>query len=285
MKFLKSSNQGFTLVELLVVVSVVSMLASVVLATVSPMRAQARDAKRKQEVHQIDLAIQSYIADNGRPPELSGCSAQVTLDASNVSGCVAVSTAGVDAGVDTPSKTAWQTLRTQLSPYMKNFPVDPCGSNCTTANGTNLGYVYLAPAAVQYYSPGSSNSYQTFASQETGSSVAGSTGYTSVTTGPVTVSVILLDPMFSLVKIGVSPTIWWSSSGAQYCTLLASTPNGAFLLQNNQLISASGTLIASKQYSVSGFTDSVTVKCQGPTPIIGDAQTKSATLDIYVNTK
>ncbi|MEI6305165.1 MAG: prepilin-type N-terminal cleavage/methylation domain-containing protein [Candidatus Taylorbacteria bacterium] len=175
MKFLKSSKRGFTLIELLVVISIVSMLASVVLATVNPMRAQARDAKRKQEVHQVDLAIQSYIADNGRPPELSGCAAQISVPTSVSSGCIAVSTASISSN---PSQyNAWQTLKTQLAPYMKNLPVDPCGSNCTTAGGTNLGYVYLAPAAVQYYSGGSNTNYQVSANLETSSSPSsGNTG-------------------------------------------------------------------------------------------------------------
>ena len=64
------------------------MLASVVLATVNPIRAQARDSKRIQEVHQIDLAVQSYIADNnGFPPEWESCKYQQdTLDANSISG-------------------------------------------------------------------------------------------------------------------------------------------------------------------------------------------------------
>lgn len=55
------TTRAFTLIELMVVISIISMLASVVLAAVKPMRAQARDIVRTQEVHQMDLAVQQYI--------------------------------------------------------------------------------------------------------------------------------------------------------------------------------------------------------------------------------
>lgn len=46
-------KSGFTLVEMLVVVAVIGVLATVVVAAVLPARAKARDAKRKFELAQI----------------------------------------------------------------------------------------------------------------------------------------------------------------------------------------------------------------------------------------
>ncbi len=174
------TTRAFTLIELLVVISIISMLASVVLASIKPIRAQAMDAKRKQEIHSIDLAIQQYIADKGYPPELNGCSAQVPYAGGVLSGCVAVSTDGLSGfpSNQNPS-TTWGLLAKQLSPYIPVIPSDPCTGSCLATDGvTPLAYTYMAPAAVQYFSNGSNSSYQLSAVQETGSNVSGSTGVT-----------------------------------------------------------------------------------------------------------
>ncbi len=179
MKRYIQTTRAFTLIELMVVVSIISMLASVVIASVQPMRAQAMDAKRKQEIHSIDLAIQQYIADKGYPPDLDSCAAQVPYDGGLLSGCVAVSTQGLD-GFPTaanPPTTAWGKLAQQLSPYIRVIPSDPCTGSCLAEDGvTPLAYTYMAPAAVQFASGGSNSNYQLSAVLQTGSNTSGSTG-------------------------------------------------------------------------------------------------------------
>ncbi|HEY4502812.1 MAG TPA: type II secretion system protein [Candidatus Paceibacterota bacterium] len=54
------NQSGFTLIELLVVIAIISILSSVVLASLSTARAKARDAKTKSDIHQIKLAL--YLA-------------------------------------------------------------------------------------------------------------------------------------------------------------------------------------------------------------------------------
>ncbi|MEI7463576.1 MAG: type II secretion system protein [Candidatus Taylorbacteria bacterium] len=191
------TNHGFTLIELLVVISVISMLASVVLAALSPARAQARDARRLQDIHQIDLAVQQYILDNEHPPEWDGCETQsVTLNSGTVSGCVAVSTSALSG---TGSTAAWTTFTSAISKYMPTVPNDLCTSGtCIAANGTRLGYTYIPPVAMKYYcangsSCGSgysaSSSYQITAGLEGGGTSGGNTGNSIVTTPVVTMIV------------------------------------------------------------------------------------------------
>ena len=170
------TTRAFTLIELLVVISIISMLSSVVLASLKPIRAQARDAARKQEIHQLDIAIQQYIADKGYPPELSGCFAQVsTPNLSQISGCIAVSTDGL-AGFPNNPTTPWGKLLKQLSPYLPNIPSDPCSSGCTSTDGTPIAYTYMAPPAVQYYSSGSNSNYEISSALESGPDASGNTG-------------------------------------------------------------------------------------------------------------
>ena len=173
-------KRGFTFIEIMVVVSVISMLSSVVLASVTPARAKARDSQRIQQVRQIDLAIQLYKATKGHAPELNGCQIQAVAmqESSVVSGCIAISTQGT--GVGTP----WRAFQDQLAPYLTPLPVDPC-SSCVSGGQNALGYTYVSPAAMQYYCSVNNNctaddsSYQIYTLLEQNSNTIGASGTNS----------------------------------------------------------------------------------------------------------
>ncbi len=57
-------KKGFTLVELLVTVSLIGLLSSVVLASLNNAKAKARDAQRKTTLNQLSLANELYAASN-----------------------------------------------------------------------------------------------------------------------------------------------------------------------------------------------------------------------------
>lgn len=59
---------GFTLIELLVVVSIISLLSSITMASLQVGRMKARDARRIQDLHQIQLALDLYFSDHGYYP-------------------------------------------------------------------------------------------------------------------------------------------------------------------------------------------------------------------------
>lgn len=53
-------TKGFTLIELLVVVAIISLLSSVVFASLNTAREKARDARRKVDLKQIQTALELY---------------------------------------------------------------------------------------------------------------------------------------------------------------------------------------------------------------------------------
>jgi len=65
------SRGGFTLIELLVVVAIIGMLSSVVLASLNGAREESRDARRLQDLHQIQNALELYSVSNGKYPSTS----------------------------------------------------------------------------------------------------------------------------------------------------------------------------------------------------------------------
>lgn len=64
----KSSKTGFTIVELLVTITIIAILAAIGLVVYSDVLPKARDGKRKQDLGAIAQALRIYYEKNGRYP-------------------------------------------------------------------------------------------------------------------------------------------------------------------------------------------------------------------------
>jgi prepilin-type N-terminal cleavage/methylation domain-containing protein len=118
----KRAPKGFTLVELLVVISIIGLLSSIVYASVNSSRVRARDVRRVVDVRQIEKAVQLYAADHGGDYPMQDKNVYC-LGLSSAGTCWAgrsgdIAKDGVIYGSD--------ALVASLAPYMPSgAPVDP----------------------------------------------------------------------------------------------------------------------------------------------------------------
>ncbi len=69
---MKKSVLGFTLVELLITISIIAILSAIGLIAYSTVMKQGRDAKRKSDLASIQSALENYHADQNYYPQSLG---------------------------------------------------------------------------------------------------------------------------------------------------------------------------------------------------------------------
>lgn len=119
----RSESKGFTLIELMLVVGIIMVLASLVIVSVSKARSRGRDGKRIADLSTIQLALEMYKDSNGYYPHLHSAPW---------------------AESDSPADS-WSVLQTKLTNYLYPLPKDPINKN-------NYRYsVYTSPASTIEY--------------------------------------------------------------------------------------------------------------------------------------
>jgi prepilin-type N-terminal cleavage/methylation domain-containing protein len=69
---MRSQFRAFTLIELLVVIAIIGILAALLVPALSRARAQAYSAPCKNHLHQMGLALQMYVQENGNQYPYAG---------------------------------------------------------------------------------------------------------------------------------------------------------------------------------------------------------------------
>ena len=68
---LKRKQAGFTIVELLIVIIVIGILATLVITTFTGIQQKARNTKRQTDINAIQGQVEAYFASNGKYPTLA----------------------------------------------------------------------------------------------------------------------------------------------------------------------------------------------------------------------
>ena len=75
----KNKQKGFTLIELMIVIAIIGVLATLIAANFIGVRNRARDAQRKADLKQLQLAFETYRADQGAyPTTLPACGSSLS---------------------------------------------------------------------------------------------------------------------------------------------------------------------------------------------------------------
>jgi len=61
-------TKGFTIIELLITITIIGVLATLTIVFLRPQILKARDAKRKSNINEIQTALEEYLTDNGCYP-------------------------------------------------------------------------------------------------------------------------------------------------------------------------------------------------------------------------
>jgi prepilin-type N-terminal cleavage/methylation domain-containing protein len=133
MTSLHKKQQGFTIVELLIVIVVIGILAALVITTFNGIQQKGRDTERQTDIKALHGQLEAYYAQNGRYPTLTNVN-DATFRSANMK--------GLDAEALQDPKGAGQTLVAAPAANSYAYAVTPSGCDNTTTDCT--GYTLTA---------------------------------------------------------------------------------------------------------------------------------------------
>jgi prepilin-type N-terminal cleavage/methylation domain-containing protein len=136
----RNNKSGFTLVELLVVISIIGLLSSFAIVSLNSARMKARDALRKGDMAQLRTALNLYYDDNNAYPK---CDDESVWDESNPADPLLGSADDLGKVSGCYNNELATALGTGPRPILNKIPKDP--KNPTNTPGSdNFFYRYLS---------------------------------------------------------------------------------------------------------------------------------------------
>jgi prepilin-type N-terminal cleavage/methylation domain-containing protein len=129
-KMIKNKREGFTLIEILIVVAIIAILASVILVGLGPTQSLGRDARRLSDLHEVQNGLELYYNKSGAYPVVAG--------------------------------GAWATLTTDLTGAgigVNSVPNDPTSGDTYQYGSDGGGTTYIVGAVLENGTGGQWNNY------------------------------------------------------------------------------------------------------------------------------
>ncbi len=139
LKTLKKAQQGFTIIELLIVIAIIAILAGLVLNNFQGAQAKARDTQRVTDINNVHSKLEEYYNDNNAYPALTGVtSANVTTTFPGIDAQSWVDPRGGEVTVNAAVADATAATAVNSQTANDNYLYVPYPTSCT--NNCN-GYV------------------------------------------------------------------------------------------------------------------------------------------------
>lgn len=131
-------QKGFTIVELLIVIVIIGVLASIVVVAYNGITSRAKDSSDKTVASQIAKVAQAYQADNGSYP-ISNNTLSSTTSASLPAGVNLTQVTTAPTFTTTAAFTSWADNTVNTG---KTFSVKYCSTSTTSPNNIGLMIYY-----------------------------------------------------------------------------------------------------------------------------------------------
>jgi prepilin-type N-terminal cleavage/methylation domain-containing protein len=148
-KFNNQKKNGYTMVEIIVVMSIVGFIISAVWYSLDYSRKLARDTKRVADLSQIQKAIETFRNENGRWPGLNSDGSIIISGSDSINNGEGECVGDQDsAGIDKPGITPCWTFKKFefiIKNFIQNIPADPkhnCVNPGSTADCLNSEFFY-----------------------------------------------------------------------------------------------------------------------------------------------
>ena len=126
-------RKGFTLIELMVVISIISLLSSVIFTSTNSIRISSRDSQRLLQVREFQKALEMYYYNEGGYPISYDMTAGTSFRAHTI---------------ESTNPEHWSKLVEAMKPYLNDFPVDPIND---PASKYTFFSSYYTPLGEWYY--------------------------------------------------------------------------------------------------------------------------------------
>ena len=144
---LKKSKEGFTIVELLIVIVVIGILALLVITTYSGIQAKARNSKRQADLKSLQTQLEAFFSQNGYYPSLTDLNTgtSATTNASSSWATTNMKSLDQNALVDPSNPYQSRHLGSSAGAKVYSYAVtDSSGNSCESDDTTCAKYTLTA---------------------------------------------------------------------------------------------------------------------------------------------